>query len=669
MKKIILTVALLLITLISNAQNDWIQYSITDGLINDAVNCITIDSQGNKWFGTQGGISKFDGSTWTNYTQINGLVNNNVFSIAIDSQGNKWFGAAGGVSKFDGTTWTNYTTIDGLVNNNVISIAIDVQGNKWFGTDGGVSKFNGTTWTNYTRLNGLADNHVSSIIIDSQGNKWFGTTAFGVSKFNGTTWTNYTTNSGLAHDGVNSIVIDSQGNKWFGTRSGVSKFDGNTWTNYTTVNGLGNNCVNSITIDSQGNKWFGTQGGGVTKFDGTIFTNYTLKNGVIIDNVYSITIDSQENKWCGTGLGVYLLCKSPPTVNITPITNSTICPGSPIQLTLTSNSGSIYKWSEIDPDNQLGSTQSITTNVNQRLTGFNHFAVKVSDAYGCQNSDTIDIIVPMPPLQHQVCLVTNSNNKNKIVWEKTNTNRVVKYKIYKQNNITSNYDFIHEQTASDLSEYLDTSSTPNIQIARYKLSVVDSCNNESPLSDNHTTILLSSNLGTNNTVNLNWNAYEGFVYSNFEIWRSLDGVNYTLLSTVANNTFSYIDVNPNTQGYYQIRITNPNGCTSSKSSFSTASSNIIDKSGHAAGLTENSLDALVSFFPNPTKGSFKITSSLDIINSIQVFDNLGKIVYSNHEISNEKDHSIDLFNCTEGIYTVKVISDSKIITSKIALQR
>ena len=67
------------------------------------------------------------------------MADNYVSAIAIDSEGNKWFGTGRGVSKFDVTTWTTYTTEDGLASNYVEAIAIDQEGNKWFGTDGGLS--------------------------------------------------------------------------------------------------------------------------------------------------------------------------------------------------------------------------------------------------------------------------------------------------------------------------------------------------------------------------------------------------------------------------------------------------------------------------------------------------------------------------------------------------
>lgn len=78
-------------------------------------------------------INKANAQTFTNYTTATTstkLCNNSVNAIAIDTQGNKWFGTSGGVSKYDGTTWTTYTTSDGLIDNKVCAISIDFQDNK-----------------------------------------------------------------------------------------------------------------------------------------------------------------------------------------------------------------------------------------------------------------------------------------------------------------------------------------------------------------------------------------------------------------------------------------------------------------------------------------------------------------------------------------------------------
>jgi len=91
------------------------------------------------WFGTWGGgVSLFDGDqTWTTYTAADGLAGNIVYSIAQSPDGTLWFGTNGGVTRFDGKTWQSYR--HGLVGQNVYAIAIDPGGQVWLGTKGAVS--------------------------------------------------------------------------------------------------------------------------------------------------------------------------------------------------------------------------------------------------------------------------------------------------------------------------------------------------------------------------------------------------------------------------------------------------------------------------------------------------------------------------------------------------
>ena len=134
----------------------YVKYTTVDGLVYNNVEAVAIDHDGVKWFGTNYGLSSFDGTNWTTYTTEDGLGGNEVYAIAEDNDNVKWFGTrGGGVSSFDGTTWTTYTTEDGLGGNEVYAIAEDNDNVKWFGTNGGVSSFDGTTWTTYTIEEGL----------------------------------------------------------------------------------------------------------------------------------------------------------------------------------------------------------------------------------------------------------------------------------------------------------------------------------------------------------------------------------------------------------------------------------------------------------------------------------------------------------------------------------
>src|SRR4051812_2420817 len=78
------------------------QYGTKDGLVNSIVKTIFRDSKGFLWFGTQGGISKFDGKQFRNFTIKDGLPGNDITSITEDLSGNIWIGTYGfGISEFD----------------------------------------------------------------------------------------------------------------------------------------------------------------------------------------------------------------------------------------------------------------------------------------------------------------------------------------------------------------------------------------------------------------------------------------------------------------------------------------------------------------------------------------------------------------------------------------
>ena len=328
----------------------WTTYRKSDGLASDYVLSMAVDGEGNLWFGTNNGVSKFDGENWTAYGASDGLVNKRVNAIAIDSEGNKWFGTSGGVSKFDGTTWTTYDTSNSeLAFNKVFAVAVDQEGNKWFGTrltDGsgyGVSKFDGTTWTTYNTSNGaLASDSVNAVAADHSGNVWVGASTGGVSKFDGVDWMTYRSDSGLASDHVRAIAVDSADVKWFGgctngynewcdmltcNSAAVSRFDGSDWTTYIANDSdLVGKDVHAVAVDWEGNKWFGTESCGINKFDGSNWTVYNTSNVPKLesDTITSIDVDKAGNVWFGTyGGGVSKYSLSPPLPTPTPTATPT----------------------------------------------------------------------------------------------------------------------------------------------------------------------------------------------------------------------------------------------------------------------------------------------------------------------------------------------------------
>ena len=66
------------------------RYDIQDGLAGSIVHCMLQDRQGFLWFGTETGVSRFDGTHFKNFTTADGLPDNQVLEMFEDSKGRIW---------------------------------------------------------------------------------------------------------------------------------------------------------------------------------------------------------------------------------------------------------------------------------------------------------------------------------------------------------------------------------------------------------------------------------------------------------------------------------------------------------------------------------------------------------------------------------------------------
>lgn len=86
---------------------------------------------------------------------------------------------------------------------------------------------------------------------------------------------------------------------------------------------------------------------------------------------------------------------------------------------------------------------------------------------------------------------------------------------------------------------------------------------------------------------------------------------------------------------------------------------------------ESKNDAVIAnellIYPNPNKGKFYLETPFKIneINKIQVFDNIGNLVF---EPQINESFEIDLNNAKKGIYLVKLILDDKVLSQKVILE-
>jgi len=304
-------------------------YSINEGLIQNSCSSILLDSKGFIWFGTYGGLSKFDGYKFTNYmlhsNDSTSLVNNIIQTMFEDSKGNIWIGTRAGLSIFNRDR-NKFTTIYPLKNKtelSITSIAEDNNGMIFLGTYGnGLIVYNPAPkeFTSY-RYNSknktsICSDFVSDIIFDMNNNAWV-STYHGLNYFEKQTKkftqfkrTNYKA-ADWHKDAISSIEFDDKGNIWVGSNYSVAKFNTlqNKFEDYIILNSgnKGNSSGNVRTLQFVDNNylWAGTDNGIIVlnindrttfKIKHEIYNSESLSS----NEIETIFLDKTGNLWIGT---------------------------------------------------------------------------------------------------------------------------------------------------------------------------------------------------------------------------------------------------------------------------------------------------------------------------------------------------------------------------------
>lgn len=207
----------------------------SSGLINTSV--LSIDGNRDEvWFATLGGVSKcsFSGaavgdiSNFVSFSEENGLGNNFIYKVFIDSKKRIWFGTDGhGLSCLKNGKFINYSEREGLKSRIIYSITEDPYGNIWISsaTDG-IYRFDGTTFRNFSVAQGLSEINVAAIRTDRKGNIVIvhkkGVDVMDPSNYQVVSFSNEMGISNIDPD-INSAAVDSKGTVWIGTQKGIIK--------------------------------------------------------------------------------------------------------------------------------------------------------------------------------------------------------------------------------------------------------------------------------------------------------------------------------------------------------------------------------------------------------------------------------------------------------------
>ena len=288
------------------------------GLSNQAVSSVVEDKHGFMWFGTQGGLNRYDGANFRTYRhepfEDNVLAHNLIQTMAYDAGADVfWLGTYRGLVRFDQKSGEFRHFEDSqsagelrLSSNLVIAVLPLEDGGVWIGTSAGLDYYD-------PELQSIRHYHVPGSIVrslhlDAQGELWIGSNG-GLSRFDHQSGEVVAESDPMLSDPVMRIIEGPEGVLELGVwEGGVVRYD--PASGETTRTEFPDNRVYTILRTHDDTLWVATWGGGLFAMDAEAKRysfSYSESGGELAHNVvYSLYQDSRRNLWIGTnGAGVH----------------------------------------------------------------------------------------------------------------------------------------------------------------------------------------------------------------------------------------------------------------------------------------------------------------------------------------------------------------------------
>ncbi len=168
-------------------------------------------------------LSPFKQGRWQNFSHVQGLASDNVQSSYQAADGAMWFGTDFGVSRFDGRDFFTLTHQEGLPEGRVNAITGETNGVMWFGTTEGLCRYDprGEREERDLQVASTTEMEAASKSPATRRKREVKRTEVRAPMF-----MTFTTTNGLAGNFVRSLAWDQRGRLWVGTQQGLSILEG-----------------------------------------------------------------------------------------------------------------------------------------------------------------------------------------------------------------------------------------------------------------------------------------------------------------------------------------------------------------------------------------------------------------------------------------------------------
>lgn len=324
------------------------------GLPQNTVNAILQTSDGYLWFGTDGGLVRFDSYQLRVFDTQNspGLGSNHIRALsesknkflsvvtaagavelrhgefhpaelqvtvpqrlAVDVPGVRpdrvtityrdrentlWVGTDTGLIRVRNRKPERFAAGDPLAEDAILALYEDRQGDLWVGTDAsGVTMLRDETFFSLASRSEGLDAPVRCVFADNSGKVWLGTDGSGLVAMRNGTPSPASFNRSLSSGIILALTQDNNGDLLAGTPDGLNRIRGSTVSVLTAADGLPEDFIRSIFVDHDGSLWISTRRGLAHDESGRV-TTYTQANGLGSDLVGSVLRDSRGDLWAAT---------------------------------------------------------------------------------------------------------------------------------------------------------------------------------------------------------------------------------------------------------------------------------------------------------------------------------------------------------------------------------
>ncbi len=309
--------------------------TVEDGLSQGIVQDIFQDSRGFIWIATRNGLNLYDGNHFVVYhherTRPNSLAANFIYCVTEDSSGNIWIGS-NGLNKYNPRSG-EMTRIAVDAGNDkafqggwVYNIAVDHDHSVWLATSNGLVHYNpeNNTFKTYTHdaqnPQSLASNIVYDVLISADNRLFVAADADPVFEYDRKADSfkpmvykqRYLGNNTFKHlyenEGLLYITSENAGLHIYNLLTGLATIID------ASPDGLNANTIRSLLFAAKDEIWLGTDGGGINIYNplnGTFaYLQYDTKTDQALNSntVYALLQDKDRNVWAGhfgNGLSIW----------------------------------------------------------------------------------------------------------------------------------------------------------------------------------------------------------------------------------------------------------------------------------------------------------------------------------------------------------------------------